>query len=47
MKNQTSFQLLELININSMTTVKGGTATMSSASLAVAKPGEWWGGGAL
>ena len=47
MKNQTSFQLLELININSMTTVKGGTAMMTSASLSVAKPGEWWGGGAL
>ena len=47
MKNQTSFQLLELININSMTTVKGGTAAAASAPVSVAKPGEWWGGGAL
>jgi hypothetical protein len=37
MKNSTSFQLLELININTTAVVKGGTT----------KAGEWWGAGAL
>jgi hypothetical protein len=37
MKNQTSIQLLELININAQAVVKGGTT----------KAGEWWGAGAL
>ncbi len=43
MKNS-SIQLLELININAMSTVKGGTATLvSTRSVA----GEWWGAGSL
>ncbi len=40
MKNS-SIQLLELININAMSTVKGGTTTTST------KAGEWWGAGSL
>ena len=45
MKNLTSIQLLELININAMSTVKGGTATVVAAPKPVT--GEWWGAGSL
>jgi hypothetical protein len=41
MKNSNSFQLLELININAIATVKGGTTATRTGA------GEWWGGGTL
>ena len=45
MKNLTSIQLLELININAMSTVKGGAAVVVSSTRSVT--GEWWGAGSL
>ena len=45
MKNSNSFQVLELISINSLTTVKGGAAIAATSTRSVA--GEWWGAGSL
>ena len=45
MKNINSFQLLELININAASTVKGGAAIAATYTRSVA--GEWWGAGSL
>jgi hypothetical protein len=44
MKNLTSIQLLQLININELAAVKGG-ANISVVTRSVA--GEWWGAGSL